>query len=119
MNLLYNYALCAQINFSLQELNDFIDQAEKGLLQPVLEGDYDGLLKVMGYLFHVKERAPTTDDMFEPIKETILLLKTYDVEFAEEVYLQLQVSFKLSFVIYYNVFCVLYDSFHNFYSGTT
>ncbi|XP_049855418.1 dynein beta chain, ciliary-like [Schistocerca gregaria] len=88
-NMLKQY-LAVHVKNSLQELNDFIDEADNGLLQPVLEGDYDGLLKVMGYLFHVKERTPKTDEMFEPIKEMIDLLKTYDVEFSEEVYLQLQ-----------------------------
>lgn len=46
----------------------------------------------MGYLLHVKERQATTDEMFEPIRETINLLKMYEVELPEEVNVFLQVS---------------------------
>ncbi len=56
----------------------------------VKEGDYDALLAVMNYLGKVRDRRAKTDTMFEPIKETIELLKTYDVEFPEEIYVQLQ-----------------------------
>ena len=76
---------------SLQELENFITEADKGLLTSVQEGDYEGLLRVMGFLYHVRERQVTTDVMFEPIKEIINMLKIYDVEFSEETYLKLQV----------------------------
>jgi len=76
---------------SLQELENFITEADRGLLTPVQEGDYEGLLRVMGFLYHVRERQVTTDVMFEPIKEIINMLKIYDVEFSEETYLKLQV----------------------------
>jgi dynein heavy chain len=82
------FCVCAN---SLQELEDFITEADKGLLTPVQEGDYEGLLRVMGFLYHVRERQVTTDEMFEPIKEIINMLKIYDVEFSEETYLKLQV----------------------------
>lgn len=54
------------------------------------EDDYDGLLKVMGYLFKVKERQVETDGMFEPLKQIMDLLKDYNVEFPEEIIVQLQ-----------------------------
>jgi hypothetical protein len=76
---------------SLQELENFITEADKGLLTPVQEGDYEGLICVMGFLYHVRERQVTTNEMFEPIKEIINMLKIYDVEFSEETYLKLQV----------------------------
>jgi dynein heavy chain len=59
----------------------------------VQEGDYLGLLQVMGFLYHVRERQVTTDEMFDPIKETMDMLKAYDVEFSEETYLKLQVIY--------------------------
>jgi dynein heavy chain len=58
---------------------------------PVQEGDYEGLLQVMGFLYHVRERQVTTDEMFEPVREKMDLLKGYDVEFSEETYLKLEV----------------------------
>ena len=44
----------------------------------------------MGHLVAVKDRQATTDDMFEPLKQTIELLKTYEQEMPEEVHMQLQ-----------------------------
>ena len=90
--LLYFFVFCVCAN-SLQELEDFITEADKGLLTLVQEGDYEGLLRVMGFLYHVRERQVTTDEMFEPIKEIINMLKIYDVEFSEETYLKLQVIY--------------------------
>ena len=56
------------------------------------EGDYDGLVGVMIHLLAVRDRQPNTDGMFEPLKQTIELLKTYDQEMPDEVHQQLQVS---------------------------
>ena len=40
----------------------------------------------------VKDRQTVTDEMFEPLKQTIELLKTYGQEMPEEVHTQLQVQ---------------------------
>ena len=77
---------------SLKELAEFIKVTDDGLQKEVQEGDYDELVAVMGNLFAVRERQATTDEMFEPLKQTIELLKTYDQEMPEEVHLQLQVN---------------------------
>ena len=45
---------------------------------------------MMGYLWQVKERQPTTDEMFQPLEETIELLKFYDQDIPEEVNVLLQ-----------------------------
>ena len=66
--------------------------ADVGLTQPVEEGDYNGLVAVMGHLMAVKDRQTVTDEMFEPLKQTIELLKTYGQEMPEEVHMQLQVT---------------------------
>lgn len=65
-----------------------------GLLQAVPEGDYEALVAIMGYLMNVKERSLTTDDMFQPLTETIELLKFYDMDIPEEVNVLLQVFIK-------------------------
>lgn len=41
---------------------------------------------------NVKERSLTTDDMFQPLTETIELLKFYDMDIPEEVNVLLQVE---------------------------
>lgn len=45
----------------------------------------------MGYLMNVKERQAATDEMFEPLRQTIELLKSYDQELPEEINVFLQV----------------------------
>lgn len=82
---LYNHVLD-----SLNELESFIQESIAIMEKPLAEDDYEGLLNVMGYLFKVKERQVATDIMFEPLKQIMDLLKEYGVEFAEEVYVQLQ-----------------------------
>jgi len=77
--------------YSLKDLDDFIQTADAGLNQPIKEGDYTALVKVMGHVMAVKDRQTATDEMFEPLKETIELLKSYSQEMPEDVYLQLQV----------------------------
>ena len=62
-----------------------------GLEVEVPEGDYDTLVGVMHHLLAVKDRLPTTDGMFEPLNQTIELLKTYEEEMPELVYQQLEV----------------------------
>ncbi|KAK2575931.1 hypothetical protein KPH14_007294 [Odynerus spinipes] len=75
---------------SLTDLGAFIRRADEGLLQQVQPGDYLGLVSIMGYLMQVKERQPTTDEMFQPLEETVELLKFYDQDIPEEVNVLLQ-----------------------------
>ena len=81
---------------SLNDLAEFIKVADVGLTQAVEEGDYNGLVAVMGHLMAVKDRQTVTDEMFEPLKQTIELLKTYGQEMPEEVHMQLQVQCRLA-----------------------
>lgn len=73
---------------SLTDLSDFIHKADQGLLQIV--EDYETLVSIMAFLLQVKERALTTDSMFEPMRGTIDLLKYYDMDIPEEVNVLLQ-----------------------------
>ncbi|NXB98994.1 DYH17 protein, partial [Orthonyx spaldingii] len=82
--------LSHHITSSLQELQDFIQESSAGLSKPVEEGDYEGLVAVMGHLGRVRERQEVTDGMFEPLKETVALLRTYGDKMPEEIHLQLQ-----------------------------
>ena len=67
------------------ELSEFIVKTDEGFKKEVEEGDYNGLVDCMLHLIAVRDRQPTTDEMFEPLKETIELLKTYNQEMPEEV----------------------------------
>ncbi|XP_005407434.1 PREDICTED: dynein heavy chain 17, axonemal [Chinchilla lanigera] len=75
---------------SLTDLEAFMKVTRAGLTKPLKEGDYDGLVAVMGYLMKVKERQVATDGLFEPLKQTIELLKTYGEDLPEEIHLKLQ-----------------------------
>lgn len=77
---------------SLSDLESFISVAAAGLSQRVTEGDYGGLVEVMGHLLAVKERQHITDSMFEPLQQTIALLKVYEQELPDVVYKQLEVK---------------------------
>jgi dynein heavy chain len=65
--------------------------ADAGLTKTVEEGDYKGLVECMGHLMAVKDRQVTTDEMFEPLKQTIELLRHYGQEMSDDVHTQLQV----------------------------
>ena len=87
-----HYVPCLILLTSLKDLATFIKTTDSGLTKHVEEGDYVGLVECMGNLFAVKDRQAATDEMFDPLKQTIELLKTYDQEMPEEVHQQLQVG---------------------------
>ncbi|XP_064179132.1 dynein heavy chain 9, axonemal [Anguilla rostrata] len=89
-SLMFKQHLIDHVTHSLSDLEDFIRVAEGELGSTVEEGDYSSLVRIMGHLMAVKERQANTDKMFEPLKHTIELLKTYEQELPEEVYKQLE-----------------------------
>uniref|UniRef100_A0A8B9MIW9 Dynein axonemal heavy chain 17 n=1 Tax=Accipiter nisus TaxID=211598 RepID=A0A8B9MIW9_9AVES len=89
-SLVFKQHLMDHVTHSLADLDEFIKTADKGLSKKVEKGDYDGLVEVMGHLLAVKERHSVADAMFEPLKQTIELLKTYEQQLPEEVYKQLE-----------------------------
>jgi len=76
---------------SLKDLSEFIQITEEGLGVEVPEGNYNILVDMMANLKAVKERQATTDVMFDPLKETIELLASYNQEMPEDVHQQLEV----------------------------
>ena len=69
---------------SLNDLASFVKVTIAGLSVTIPEGDYKALVEVMGHLFAVKERQEGTDTMFEPLKQTIELLKSYGQPLPED-----------------------------------
>ncbi|KAK2835022.1 hypothetical protein Q5P01_015506 [Channa striata] len=88
---MFKQHLIDHVTNSLSDLEKFVSMAEAGLNQQVEEGDYAGLVGVMGHLLAVKERQKDTDEMFEPLQQTIALLKVYEQELPDVVYKQLEV----------------------------
>ncbi|XP_053544923.1 dynein axonemal heavy chain 9 [Bombina bombina] len=89
-SLMFKQHLIGHVTNSLADLEEFTKVAEQGLSKQLKEGDYNGLVEIMGQLMAVKERQLSTDEMFEPLKQTIELLKVYEQEMPEEVYKQLE-----------------------------
>ncbi|MCJ8738378.1 hypothetical protein PDJAM_G00035190 [Pangasius djambal] len=89
-SLMFKQHLIDHVTHSLSDLEEFIKVTETGLSRKVDEGDYAGLVEIMGHLMAVKERQSATDEMFEPLQHTIDLLKTYEQELPEVVYKQLE-----------------------------
>ncbi|KAL1791277.1 dynein heavy chain 11, axonemal [Sigmodon hispidus] len=75
---------------SLSELQGFIKQTDVGLQRRLSEGDHNGLVDIMGHLLAVRSRQRATDELFEPLKETITLLESYGQKMPEQVYAQLE-----------------------------
>ncbi|XP_059763861.1 dynein axonemal heavy chain 17 isoform X1 [Balaenoptera ricei] len=89
-SLMFKRHLSNHVVNSLADLEAFMKVSRAGLTKPLKERDYDGLVEVMGHLMKVKERQTATDNMFEPLKQTIELLKSYGEEMPEETHVKLQ-----------------------------
>ncbi|KAG7469713.1 hypothetical protein MATL_G00131750 [Megalops atlanticus] len=82
--------LMTYVTDSLNELEEFIKVTDRGLKQPVKEGDYGGLVEIMGLLLAVRDRQVITDKLFEPLKDTITLLESYGQRMSDHVYTKLE-----------------------------
>ncbi|NXO76324.1 DYH9 protein, partial [Sitta europaea] len=89
-SLVYKQHLLDHVTHSLAELDEFLQTAERGLSRKVEQGDYSGLVEVMGHLLAVKERHSATDAMFEPLQETVELLRAHEQQLPEELDQQLE-----------------------------
>ncbi|KAJ2944771.1 hypothetical protein O0L34_g1660 [Tuta absoluta] len=87
---LYKMDLKEQVHARLENLEAFINHAFEALAVELVEGDYDGLLRVMGMLNDVHSKVDIgTDEIVKPIRDIIDLLEEYEVELSEETYEQL------------------------------
>jgi len=89
-NRMFKQHLIDHVTNSLAELESFIEEVDVGLQQDVKEGEKEKLISVMNDLIRVKERQAQTDEMFEPLKQEIDLLKIYNEELPERIHDQLQ-----------------------------
>ncbi len=103
---MFKQHLMDDVTNSLKELDEFIKEKDKHLVNEVKEGDFEHLVAMMGHLAAVREKTNTYDNMFDPIKKKIELLKSYGQEVPDDVYDKLQVGFLFYFLScrYRNVF---------------
>ncbi|XP_034410206.1 dynein heavy chain 11, axonemal [Cyclopterus lumpus] len=87
---LFKEHLLTYVTNSLDELQKFVRATVQGLGQPVAKGNHRGLVEVMSHLLAIRDRQAATDKMFEPFRETIILLEQYGVTIPDQVYSQLE-----------------------------
>lgn len=75
----------------MKELDAFIKEKDRALVKDVRRGDYGALVTMMGHLGQVREKTALYDNLFDPLKKKIELLKTYGQEVPDDVYERLQV----------------------------
>ncbi|CAF1051829.1 unnamed protein product, partial [Rotaria magnacalcarata] len=88
INLYKNY-LIDHVTVSLNELELFIKHASDMLQRQVRSDDLKSLIEMMTFLSQVRTRQEYTDDMAEPIKDIIELLKSYAYEVPQTIYAML------------------------------
>ena len=76
---------------SLAELDNFLEEAEIGLQSQISEGDYEGLVRMMGYIKSVKDRQSKYDHLFGEMTKIISLLQNVNVLIPEKSLQQLAV----------------------------
>ncbi|XP_032374898.1 dynein heavy chain 11, axonemal isoform X1 [Etheostoma spectabile] len=87
---LFKEHLLTYVTNSLEELQKFVRATVEGLGQPVATGNHRGLVEAMSHLLAVRHRQAATDKMFEPLRDTIILLEQYGVTIPDQVYSQLE-----------------------------
>ncbi|XP_019220092.2 LOW QUALITY PROTEIN: dynein heavy chain 11, axonemal [Oreochromis niloticus] len=87
---LFKEHLLTNVTHSLDELQKFIQATVEGLNQPIAKEDNHGFVEVMSHLLAVKDRQNATDKMFEPLRETVILLEQYGVTIPDQIYWQME-----------------------------
>ncbi|XP_062336891.1 dynein axonemal heavy chain 11 [Osmerus eperlanus] len=82
--------LLNHVNQSVRDLASFVQDTARGLSNKVTDGDYAGLVDIMGHLMAIRDRQISNDQHFKPLKSTAELLKTYGQQLPESVYTQLE-----------------------------
>ena len=81
---LFKKHLLDKVVNSLSDFEDFLENTEIGLQSQISEGDYEGLVKMMGLIKEVKDSQPKYDKIFEEMRNILLLLQNYNVDIPEE-----------------------------------
>lgn len=81
-HLFKNY-LQEKVMNDLNELEKFIEESTAKLNQVVTNEDATTLLSILKTISHINERSELTDKMFDPLRQIVDLLKSFDVEFEE------------------------------------
>uniref|UniRef100_A0A3B3Y630 AAA+ ATPase domain-containing protein n=1 Tax=Poecilia mexicana TaxID=48701 RepID=A0A3B3Y630_9TELE len=86
--------LLNHVNQSVKELSHFLEDTAGGLSTKVSDGDYAGLVSVMGHLMAIRDRQLSNEQHFKPLKSTAELLQSYGQQLPESVYTQMELPEK-------------------------
>ncbi|CAF96140.1 unnamed protein product, partial [Tetraodon nigroviridis] len=87
--------LLNHVNESVRELSSFLLDTTLGLSDKVVDGDYAGLVTIMGHLMAIRDRQISNEKHFKPLKSTAELLKTYGQQLPESIHTQLEVCIRV------------------------
>ncbi|XP_068180103.1 dynein axonemal heavy chain 11 [Antennarius striatus] len=87
---LFKEHLLSYVTKSLDELQNFVRATAEGLGQPLANKNHCRLVEVMRLLSAVRDRQEATDKMFEPLRDTIILLEQYGVIIPHQAYSQME-----------------------------
>lgn len=73
---------------SLKELEEFIEMADETMSQEIDKEEYEKFIEILSVLNKVENRSMDTDNMFEPLKDIVELLKDYNEEVDNKVMVQ-------------------------------
>jgi len=81
------------ITQSLNTMQQFIKSKVKELSKEVVQGDYEHLVEMIGHLNEVREKTTKFDFIFEPIRNKIEFLRSYDQRCPDNVEEMLEVKY--------------------------
>ncbi|XP_015255846.1 PREDICTED: dynein heavy chain 11, axonemal [Cyprinodon variegatus] len=87
---LHKERLLKCVTNSLEELQESVQVAVKGLTGPIVKEDHQGFLDIMSLLLAVRARIGAIDRVFESLRGTIVLLEHCDVKIPEYCYTQME-----------------------------
>lgn len=90
----FSHIILFSLSCSVKELTSFVEDTAHGLSNKVADGDYTGLVNIMGHLMAIRDRQISNEQHFKPLKSTAELLKTYGQQLPESIYTQLEVCAK-------------------------
>lgn len=73
------------VTSSLQELQDFIEEANRILNQEIEAHEYEKLVQIISILRQIEDRTAETDSMFDPLKKEVELLKKFQEELDSQI----------------------------------
>mmetsp|Transcript_13737 Transcript_13737/g.31794 ORF Transcript_13737/g.31794 Transcript_13737/m.31794 type:complete len:4493 (-) Transcript_13737:49-13527(-) len=87
---MYKEYLTNKVSHTVLDLMSFIDKNNASLDKEIEGDDQATLLEVMGSMRDVRVRTELTDEMFEPLRKTVELLRKYGVTTSDDVLEQLE-----------------------------